>query len=169
MGTTICINSWINSIEPAEWVSLIGIIVNSLLAYWIVKTIQNRLTNKRVLKDHFINEIKDKRNEFKSYLNKLYSNQITGKKAIPWFKLMYIKVDDIMSLIDLKYKINKQLLNPYQIELRELITENSDFINQFQSDTPIQFSEESKSKFIIFQQKHNHLFNEIIIRINDSD
>ena len=157
-------------LTSTNWISIIGILINSGLAIWIVKTIQNKLKNKRTLKDHFINEIKEIRSEYKTCLNNLYSNQTKPRKVIPWFKLMNVKVDDLMSLISSKYKkVERNFLNPYQIELRELITENKDFISKFESDDTLNFSENAKSQIIIFQQKHNHLFNEAIILINDAE
>jgi len=168
MGTACGINE-LKSFQPSDWIDLIGILVNSLLAIWIVRTIQSKLTNKRVLKDHFINEIKEIRNDYKTCLNNLYTSQSVAKRVIPWFKLMYIKVDDLMKLINQKYAIDKKMLSPYQNELRELITENEDFIKQYETGKPITFSEDSKSQFIKFQQSYNHLFNDIIIRVNDSE
>ena len=153
--------------EISDWIDLAAVVVNALLAYWIVSSMQNKLTNKRILKDYFIQELKEIRNEYRSCLNNLYANQTLAIKVIPWFKLMNIKVDDLMTLINTKYAIDKKLLDPYQNKLRELITENQDFINQFKSTKPVEFSAESKNKIIIFQQEYNHLFNDLIIGIND--
>lgn len=168
MGAGCGISFW-ETLQASDWIDLVGIIVNSILALWIVWTIQNKLTNRRVLKDHFINEIKEIRNDYKTCLNNLYTGQTVAKRVIPWFKLMYIKVDDLMNLINEKYKVDTKVLSPYQNELRELITENEDFIKYYNSDKPIVFSENSRSQFIKFQQSFNHLFNDIIIKINDSE
>ena len=76
MGTTCSCLNFFSSLEAADWIALFGVLVNAGLAYWIVRTIQNNLTNKRVLKDHFINEIKEIRNDYKTCLNNLYSNKL---------------------------------------------------------------------------------------------
>lgn len=165
MGATFCCITF----GVDNYIAIGGIVINSVLAIWIVKTIQNRLTNKRVLKDHFIVEIKEIRAEYKSFLNCLYSNKKVAKSVIPWFKLMNIKINDILDLINEKYKIDKTILNPYQNDLRDLITENEDFIRCYESENPIDFSEISKSQIIKFQQDNNRLFNEIIVKINDED
>lgn len=167
MGTSCCCLNFFCTLEAADWIALFGVIVNAVLAFWIVKTIQNKLTNKRVLKDHFINEIKDIRNEYKTCLNNLYSNTTHPQRVIPWFKLMNIKVDDIMSITHLKYSIDKEKLKPYQIELQELITNNEDFMAQYNGEKVV-FSQTSRTQLIKFQQSHNQLFNEIIIAINDA-
>jgi len=157
--------------DTSDWISLLGILVNSVLAYWIVKTIQNKLTNRRVLKDHFILEVKEIRSEYKVCLNNLYNNKTHPENVIPWFKLMNIKVADLMKLISEKYKISEDILQPYQNELRDLVTNNADFTNQFREkkdkNMPIEFSDNSRHEFIIFQQQHNHLFNDLIVKIND--
>lgn len=168
MGAAGCCISTSSSLTTSDWISIIGMIINSGLAIWIVWAIQNRLTNRRVLKDHFINEIKEIRNEYKSCLNNLYLNSTPPKSVIPWFKLMNIKVDDLMTCVYTKYKIDKKKLVAYQDELRELVTENEDFIKQYKSDKFVFFSEYSRGLFIKFQQEHNYLFNEIIININDA-
>ncbi|MEO9021766.1 MAG: hypothetical protein ABI237_09880 [Ginsengibacter sp.] len=155
------------SFTPADWITLFGILVNAGLAYWIVRTIQNRLTNKRVLKDHFINEVKEIRNEYKTCLNNLYSNSTHPRRIIPWFKLMNIKIEDLMEIIHSKYCIDKNKLRPYQIEFQELITNNTDFITHYNNEKVI-FTEVSRSQFIKFQQSHNHIFNDVIIKINDA-
>lgn len=161
--TTRC---FLDRVSISDWINIIGIIINSSLSIWLVITIQNRLTNKRVLKDHFITEIKDIRSEYKIFLNNLYSNNIRVKSVIPWFKLMNIKVIDIMRTINEIYKIDENILNPYQNDLRELVTENEDFINSFYLGENIIFSDSSKTKIIEFQQKNNNLFNRLIIEIN---
>jgi hypothetical protein len=169
MGASDCyLNNLSFALTLADWISLIGIIINSILAYWIVRTIQNKLTNKRVLKDHFISEIKEIRGEYKEFLNNLYSSKIHSGKVIPWFKLMNIKVDNILDLAVRRYRLDNKALNPYQNQLRDLITDNVDFINQFGLDVPLNLSQDSKNQLIRFQQQHNHLFNEIIIKINDA-
>lgn len=167
MGTTCCI-TFLSSLEPSDWISIMGLLVNAFLAFWIVKTIQNRLANKRVLKDHFISEIKEIRNEYRNCLSNLYSCKTHPRIVIPWFKLMNIKVNDVMSVLNSKYSIDKNYLLPYQHDLQEMITNNEDFINQFKNDNNVTFTESSKIQFIKFQQENNQLFNDIIIKINDS-
>lgn len=169
MGNSCCCVADFVSLSNSEWIDIVGLLVNSLLAFWIVRTIQNKLTNKRVLKDHFINEVKEIRNEYRQCLSNLHSSKTHASRVIPWFKLMNIKVDDLMQIMNKKYKVDSKILNPYQNELRELITESTDFISQYSKEQNLEFSETTKSRIIIFQQEHNHLFNDLIIQINDSE
>lgn len=163
-----CCTETFCGLKSSDWVYVFGVLVNAGLAFWIVRTIQNRMTNRRVLKDHFINEVKDLRNEYKTCLSNLYSDKIYPQSVIPWFKLMNIKVNDLMTVLHDKYQVDKTTLQPYQIELRNLITDNDDFNRQFRNDRPVVFSPESKNSFVKFQQDHNNLFNKIIIAVNDA-
>lgn len=156
-----------NTIEISDWINLAGILINGVLAYWIVHTIQNKLNNKRILKDHFIQEVKDIRNEYKLCFNSLYSNNSNAQTLKAWFKLMNIKINDLMEILNEMYTINPKYLNPYQNDLRELITNNDDYIKYF-NDSKIIFTEDSKSKIIVFLQQHNHLFTGLIVKINNS-
>lgn len=163
-------------LKQADWILIwntvvlgAGTLVNAAFGFWIVRTIQGKMTDKRVLKDHFIVEIKELRSEYKSFLIHLYSNNIHPKKVIPWFKLMNIKIDDLMELISPRYKIDKNVLLPYQTSLRDLVTENEDFMQQFKVDKNVVFTEGSRASFIKFQQEHNKLFNSVITKINDAD
>lgn len=156
------------SLDHSDWVELFGVLVNSCIGYYIVRSIQNNLANKRVLKDHFISEVKEIRDEYRTYLNQLCSNKVSPKNVTTWFKVMNIKVNDLMKLMNDVYKIDANLLSPYQNDLRDLITENEEFESQFSTATTLNFSQASKNKFIRFQQENNKLINQIIITINDA-
>lgn len=82
---------------------------------------------------------------------------------------MNIKVEDLLNHISSKYKIDSKVLHPYQIELRDYVTDCKSFKEQFKSGKAIMFSEEELAYLITFQQRHSKLFDDIIIKINDAD
>lgn len=166
MGETYCYTIDFN-LSNSDFIDIAAIVVNIILTVWIVMVIQNRSANKRFLKDYYISELKEIRNEFKNCLSNLYNNKVLPKNIIPWFKLMNIKVTDYMEGVNSTYKVDQKFLEPYQNELRELITENQDFINQFNSKEKLILSSVSKNELIRFQQVHSKLFNKLIIKINN--
>ena len=89
-------------ITTADWINIASVIVNICIAIWITHILQNKFTNNRTLKDHFINEIKDVRAEYKGFLNRLYSNSTNPKELLPWFKLMNILASEIAVLVKLQ-------------------------------------------------------------------
>lgn len=119
------------------------------------------------MKDHFISEIKDIRESFSRQLNSIYKNTAKPKQLIAWFKLMNIKIDGLHKTLPKKYKISKDILNPYGIELRELITNSDEFIKGYKNDE-MKLTAKMQSDILMFQQRYNHLFNEIIVKINNA-
>lgn len=160
--------NFVFNLTASDLITVLGIIVNAFLAIWIVRQIQNRLNNKRILKDHFIQEIKDIRNEYRAFLNNLYSNKVLPSEVIPWFKLMNIRINDIMLIINAKHNIQIDIFNPYKIDLKNQITDNTAFINNFISNNPIILASTSKNRFYKFEQRNSHIFNDVIILINDA-
>lgn len=155
------------AIATADWINIASILVNIGIAIWITHVLQNKFTNNRTLKDHFINEIKDIRAEYKGFLKRLYSNSTNPKDLLPWFKLMNIRVKDLVTLMNNRYEVAEDFLNPYQNDLRELITESEDFNRCYRSNQLI-LTESLKRDLMRFQQEYQRLFNELIIKINDS-
>jgi hypothetical protein len=154
-------------LSVSDIISIIGLFINSILAIWVVKTLQNNLANKRYLKDHLIEEIKELRIEYRIFLNDLNTGKLKPKQITPWFKLMNIKVQDTMELLTNKYKIDNSILNPYQIELRNIVTEQKEFNENYKDNKLISLKESSRRELIKFQQENNSKFNSLILEINE--
>jgi hypothetical protein len=155
-------------LDISDWISIISLMVNSVLAIWIVYTIQNKLKNKRVLKDHLINEVLNIRNQYRTKIEKIHSSKSKPKELLPWFKLMNVKVSNLMEITSSKYGIDQKILSPFQQELRSIITEDEGFINSFSKNQEIKLTEETKGTLIKFLQDNSHLFNDAIVFINDA-
>ena len=81
---------------------------------------------------------------------------------------MNIRVKDLVMLMNNRYEVAEDFLNPYQNDLRELITESDDF-NRCYRNRQLILTENLKRDLMRFQQEHQRLFNELIIKINDSN
>lgn len=152
----------------SNFIDFLAIVVNSILAIWIVKTIQNKLTNKRVLKDHFISEIKDVRTEYNDYMKDIYADRIVPQETLRWFKLLNVKRIHLMSDITSIYKVTFLEWNNFHTDLRELVTNCPEFNANFRSNSAITFSLATKRKLDIIQRQYNGIFNKLIIGINDA-
>jgi hypothetical protein len=155
------------NLSTSDIINLIGLIVHSTLAVYIVIILQKNLANKRHLKDFLISEIKDLRFEYKKFFNELCSGNLRAKKIIPWLKLLNIKSYNTLNIINKKYKVEKNYLNSYQVELRELVTELDEFNSNYNGNKKLALKEESFSKLIKFQQENSSKFSSIIIMINE--
>jgi len=156
-------------ITISDLISIFGIIVNVFIAWFIISKIQKNANNRRILKDHFINEIKEIRNEYILILNEIYHDKCKPQELLYQLKSMDIKVNDLMEIINEKYKkIEKKKLTPYTRELKKLINVDKNFIKSYKENKITKFSMILKNEINIFQKKHNSLFNQVIIDINDS-
>lgn len=153
----------------ADIISILGIIANIWLALRIVSTIQNKQVNQRTLKDHFIDEIKEVRKDYMSYIREMHAGSLIPKDALPWFKTMNIKVTDLMENLEQKYGVSSDFLEPFQIELREILTNSNEYIINYQSNTPFKLRDLTVRKVSNFQRSNSSKFTELIITINDCE
>lgn len=151
----------------SDWIAIAAIVVDIGLTIYIVSVIQSKLTNKRALKDYLIEELKGFRTEYRNLFNSLFASKMNAQNILAWFKLMNIKIEDFMEIVSKQYCIDKNMLNAFQNDLRELITENEDYIKCF-GENIVKLSSTSQSEIIKFQQKNFNKFNEVIIAINEA-
>ena len=154
-------------LDTSNWIEIVSIIINGVLAFWIAKTLQNSSNNKRVLKDHFIKEVINLRDNYDIFSKHILSNRITPREINSNFKSLNIQATSILSFLNKKYNINTRYLSAYQIEFKKLITELDEFIYNFQTNEQIVLEDASLNKVIRFQQINFGVFNNLIIDIND--
>lgn len=152
-------------------VTFLSIIINSYLAYWIVKNIQAKQTNQRFLKDFLISEILKIKEEYESEYGKWLSGETPPRGlTLTWLRGMKIKTNELIDLLDdKKNNIPFTQLKQYNPNLNEFLSENKDFIKQYGSAIKIEFSDKSKQDLLLFKQRHHNIFMKSIIEINDND
>ena len=155
------------NLSISDIINITSTVVNSILAIWIVRTLQNNLANKRYLKDYIITEIKDLRLEYKNFLNELHSGKLKPKKIVPWFKLMSIRLQDTMEIVSGKYEIDKGILKNYQLKLKKIVTEFEEFNSNYKENKCFELTEKSLKEIVKFQQENNYKFNYVILKINE--
>ena len=82
-------------LQPPDWISIVNIIITSVIGVWIAVAVQNNLTKSRYLKEYFINEIKEIRDLYKSFVNHLYVGDKSAKDVKEWFKIMSERVQNL--------------------------------------------------------------------------
>jgi hypothetical protein len=157
------------SLEFSDYIEIFGIIVNFILAIWIVQTIQNKLTNKRVLKDHFICEIKELRLEYNDYIKNCYAGNLIPQETLRWFKLINIKTIHLMNDVQDLYKVSCPELTSFHNDLRDIITNSTEYSTNFRPNTPVVFSSITKRQMDLIQLTHYGLFNKLVRLVNDAN
>mgnify|MGYP006446217159 CR=1 FL=1 len=149
-------------------ISIIGILIQSGIAIWVVRILQKRIEKQRYLKNHLIQEVKLVKDEYKTFLQSLQTGQIRPKYVVPFFKLINTKIEDLNEIMHIKYDFDKYELKEYHIEIRYLITNLEEFNNNYRNNEKIELSNESLNQLIFFQQRNYNKFNKTIIKINDN-
>ena len=170
MGTPCCcmtFDQWISII--GLFLSLLGIIVSALIAVWVVKVIQNRLTDTRVIKDYFIDEIRDIRNQYRSFINELMKGAVETRTIVSTCKLLNIRTSDLMQSACSKFKLEEKAFSDYHYDLLSFITDCDSVITSYKNDEKAVLTQVEKVELISIQQKYAHLFNDVILRINDQE
>ncbi len=152
----------------SAWTSIIGTLASLIFGFWIASNLQRKLTSKRVLKDHLINEVKTLNDFYFDFINELIEDKRNVKGLISLFKTMNVKIKKIMEIIHDHYGISPLFLTTYQIGLRNIILECSEYESAFSSGGILKVSEETINKLMVFRQQNEHLFNELILKINNS-
>ena len=157
---------WNFEFDFSNIIDIVSIAVNGFLAIFIVKNVQKSQDNERVIKDHFINEVKAIKDQYALFYNNVIYGRLTSKEMLEWFKLMNIKVLDVSNMLNAHYKIKNDIFNPFIVNLPDLITNDNCFISQFNS-LNFTIDMQLKRKIFDFHSRNLKIFNECIIMINN--
>ena len=149
-------------------VSICGIIVNSILAWWIVSSIQKRQNNERVIKDHFIEEIKELRSNCRAFLSSIYKGEKKYHEIIPTLRLLGMKASHILTALSYGFNIDKDYLNSYIVEMNKVITDDENYIKCLNSSQQIELTQLSLDKLMKFHAAHQSKFNDLILTLNEA-
>lgn len=61
--------------------------------------------------------------------------------------------------------VSKDFLLPYQLDFSQLITEDDNFILKYKDNEEFTISDMTYSSLLDFENKNNHLFNDLILAI----
>lgn len=153
-------------IELRDIVASVSITVNVILVF-VAKKIQTKVENKRFLKSFLIEEIKALKKEYEDLLNSFCGKGIKPKQVQILLKLKNIKVLDVMDLLKKKkYRIPISLEH-YHRELREILIETPEVVENYKADTYFALSSNSMNAIVKFRQEKESVFNKLILFVND--
>lgn len=159
--------SFNTTINVSDLLTVFGYVINILLAYWLIRTVQKRADSKRFLKEHVIEEIKDCREVYRVFLKDLYNCKISARDVIPWFKNFNMRYNEISEIANKKYNIDKDVFDDFILSLNKIITNSKEFTKAFNPNDKIKLKEKTKLEIYKLQQNNSFKFNKIIVEIND--
>ncbi len=159
-------SDWIATImcmwETSDVLSLFALIF-SVFSLWFSHRANRQFSEKRYLKEITIDDIKELREDYRNFLNKLMANQCDSRFIISWFKVMNLKMESIGNFINLEYK--QELFQSCQDrhnELKRYVTGCSDMNDNYKQPT-ITFTDNVKNEII---DMHNKLYRSLLVTIS---
>lgn len=147
--------------------NLCGIVVNAILAVWIVNTLQKRQNNERFIKEHFIQEVKGLREDLKRQMNLLYLGRMKKAESVTRMKLVGIKAANIVNILQNCFFLDCSDLNNHLVNLNRVITDDEHFIHG--TDENLRLTIGSKRKLLELQESFYNSFNNYIIQVNSAN
>lgn len=150
-------------ISCSDIISIIDIVITTIVGIWLAIGVQRSLTKNRYLREYFINELNNIREEYRCFFADIYSGTIDAKTIKDRLKIMSLRIGSFDKYIHLEYKIKASLLKDAHADFQQYITGEDEFNNQYNNDTVI-FSSNIKTELL---RKQGDIFEKITIRAID--
>lgn len=146
-------------------INLSSIIINLIIAGFIVLFLQKKYADGREVKNYLINELKQVQTEYKEFSNKLIYDKVDGKFILSWFKVINVKLGHLKFFMKDELEIDDDRLNVLIQDIRLAVTKSDSFNNTF-SSPKIVLSQRVKNSLLESNKNINHCFIGVIIKIH---
>lgn len=154
--------------EYSDWINLSSVLISLaslFVTIWIGSTLQRAITSERAIKDFLIKNIEEINKHYKSFYADLLGGKFEPKHVLQWFKSFNVEIEPICNKLSEFTNCNYDTLSPFRHELREIITEDEDFINNFDKGL-LDPSVKLRLKIQDFHKRNYHIFIDLICEIN---
>lgn len=152
----------------SNWIEIADILFTSIIGIWIAVSVKNNLTKSRYLKEYFINEVKDIRDLYKSFVNQLYKNKMSASDIKEWLKIMSERAQNIDKFLHERYQINNSLIVAKHAEIQQKITSMEEY-NENYKDPTIIFTNSSKNEILKLHSELTCVLTQRVIDINSAN
>ncbi|MDR3046879.1 MAG: hypothetical protein LBU51_04590 [Bacteroidales bacterium] len=152
-------------LQISDWIGIVEIVVTSVIGIWIAVAVQNNLTKSRYLKEYFINEVKEIRDLYKSFVNHLYKGDKSATDIKDWFKIMSERTQNLDKFLHQKYKIDDSLIKSKHAEIQQKVTDYDEFNENYKEPT-VKFTNSSKNDILKLHSELSCVLTQRVIDIN---
>lgn len=153
------------NLQTSHVIDIIGIFTNIILGAVIVWMIQKKLSDDRGVKDYFISEVREIRDDYKHFVNKMLQKQINSKFAVEWFKNMSIKIGQLEYFLKYKLEIDDATITMNNRKIHKIVTDSTEFNNGF-SKNAFGLMPRTNSEMMEAFKELKFAFIEIIVKVN---
>lgn len=149
-------------------VGVIEILITAFVAIWIVQSVQTKIDNEKVLKDFFSGELIQLRTDLRSFLDRLICEEIEAQSIKRDHNLLRVRIKDLLSALNKKFKIDKKCLRAYRQNLLRIVEADENYEKGFAENKKVRLKEETINSLHMLRTDNDHLFNDILIKLYDS-
>lgn len=162
------LNGWViaDYLQASQIVlAVFEIVVTTFVAVWVVRSVQRKMDNDRVLKDFLAHELIDLRCDVRTFIDKLISGNIKANSIKREHHLLSIRMKDLLNAMYDKYKIDKRSLKMYRQNLLKIVEDDNLYQDNCQEDVMIVLSQDTIDKLHDLRIKNDHKFNDILLKV----
>ena len=138
------------------------------LTYWLVSVVQNGINNRRLLKDHYIQEILEIHPEYFDLFRSLQKGELKPKDVAYRYQQVKIRVDDLMPGILEDFSLVEEDLSNYHLNILTCIEDLDEYKRKYKSNTKVFTTIRSKEALQEIHRCSIGTFNALIRQINGS-
>ena len=141
------------------------IVVTAFMAVWVVRSVQRKIDNERTLKDHLAHEVIGLRKDTRDFLAKVIVGGMSAKEIKRCHYRLSTHINDILSLLNKKYGVDKRFLKAYRQNVMKIIEEDEPYTQAFNVDGAVTLCDTTVAKLHEIEVKNDHLFNDVLLKI----
>lgn len=152
--------------STSDWISITDIIVTAGIGIWIGVTVQRNFAISRSVKDYFILESQEIREQYRIFLNDLFQHKSSSKNIKEWFKVMTLKISVFEDFLKCELRVNPEVLIVHN-RFKQFLTETEEFNDQYGADT-FKITNNIKQSVLEIHREYLCALASIVIDINKS-
>lgn len=151
-----------------DWISIgVDIVTGGLVAYILACIVPKKLNDDRALKDFFIDEMRDLKDEYNDFCKNMCLDNLSASIIKESFKQFSIRVIDAESCINRELDVNIST-HSFITDCQILVTGSTEINEMFDRDK-VSFEHTTKSQIINKQDLFNRNIMSAIASINKSN
>lgn len=169
----------LKQLQQRDWLDYLGIIFSGLtfaaaaagvyVAYSVGAVVQRELTNRRILKDHFIREILEVRQEYLNLIRRLLNGEVKCRDVQTLFRQISMRVDDLAPILNEEFGCDANTLSDCHLQLLTGIEKIPEYENGWTRNREIFASYEGREALREIGTRSYRTFNQVVRQINEAN
>lgn len=124
----------LSCIQLSDVIAILDIIITIVIAVWIGVFIQRNFTTVRAVKEYFISENQEIRNNYNTFLDGLYTGNAKANQVQEWFKIMTMRIDIYEDFLKKEFSVHPKM-SKHHTRIKILITGSDELNENYKSDS----------------------------------